>query len=109
MILIRFPLSLRNAEDLLAECGIDLTHETARCCVDKFGLAIAANIRKRHERADCVWNLDEMVVRSNGKSTRILRVSIVVAFSTTGSLYEHNVSLQPIELCLLYTSDAADE
>ena len=43
----RFTLSLRDVEDLMAERGIDVTYETIRCWVDKFGPAIAANIRKR--------------------------------------------------------------
>ena len=63
----RFTLSLRDVEDLMAERGIDVTYETIRCWVDKFGPAIAANIRKRRHRADCVWHLDEMVVRISGK------------------------------------------
>ncbi len=42
----RFTLSLRGVEDLLAARGIDLTYETVRCWVNKFGPAIAANIRR---------------------------------------------------------------
>lgn len=63
----RFTLSLRDVEDLLAEREVDVTYETIRCWVDKFGPAIAANIRKRRHRADDVWHLDEMVVKINGK------------------------------------------
>lgn len=63
----RFTLSLRDVEDLLAERGVDVTYETIRCWADKFGTAIAANIRKTRGRADCVWHLDEMVVRIGGK------------------------------------------
>jgi transposase-like protein len=60
-------MSLRDVEDLLAERGIDVTYETVRCWGNKFGPAIAANIRRRRGRADCVWHLDEMVVRIGGK------------------------------------------
>ena len=63
----RFTLSLRDVEDLMAERGIDISYETVRCWVDKFGPAIAANIRKRRGRADCFWHLDEMVVKISGK------------------------------------------
>jgi len=63
----RFTLSLRDVEDLLAERGIDVTYETIRCWADKFGPAIAANIRRIRGRADSVWHLDEMVVRIGGK------------------------------------------
>ena len=63
----RFTMSLRDVEDLLAERGIDVTYETVRCWANKFGPAIAANIRRRRSRPDCVWHLDEMVVRIGGK------------------------------------------
>jgi transposase-like protein len=62
----RFTMSLRDVEDLLAERGIDVTYETIRCWADKFGPVIAANIRRRRGKADCVWHLDEMIVRING-------------------------------------------
>ena len=42
----RFTMSLRDVEDLLAERGIDVSYETVRCWANKFGPAIAANIRK---------------------------------------------------------------
>jgi transposase-like protein len=62
----RFTTSLRDVEEMLAERGIDVTFETVRCWANKFGPAIAANIRRIRRRADCVWHLDEMVVRLNG-------------------------------------------
>ena len=57
----RFTTSQRD------ERGIDTTYETVRCWANKFGSAIAANIRKRRSRPDSVWHLDEMIVRINGK------------------------------------------
>lgn len=63
----RFTTSLRDVEDLLAQRGIDVSYETVRCWANKFGPAIAANIRRVRGRADSVWHLDEMVVRINGK------------------------------------------
>ncbi len=63
----RFTMSLRDVEDLLAERGIDVTYETVRCWANKFGPAIAANIRKARGRGDSVWHLDEMVVRIGGE------------------------------------------
>ena len=63
----RFTLSLRDVEDLLAERGIVVTYETVRCWANKFGPAIAANIRRKRGRADSIWHLDEMVVRINGQ------------------------------------------
>ncbi|MBL0116815.1 MAG: IS6 family transposase [Sphingomonadales bacterium] len=64
---VRFTMSLRDVEDLLAERGIDVSYETIRCWANKFGPAIAANIRRSCGRADRVWHLDEMVVRMGGK------------------------------------------
>jgi hypothetical protein len=46
MMYVRFPLSLRNVEDLLHERGIDISHETVRFWWNKFGPLIAAEIRK---------------------------------------------------------------
>ncbi len=63
----RFTTSLRDVEEMLAERGIDVNYETVRCWANKFGPAIAANIRRSRGRADSVWYLDEMVVRINGK------------------------------------------
>jgi transposase-like protein len=63
----RLTMSLRDVEDLLAERGIDVSYETVRCWANKFGPAIAANVRRLRGRADCVWHLDEMVVRIGGK------------------------------------------
>ena len=36
MMYIRYPLSLRQVEDLLFERGIDLCHETVRFLVEPF-------------------------------------------------------------------------
>ncbi len=66
-IYYRFTMSLRDVEDLLAERGIDVSYETVRCWANKFGPAIAANIRKARGRADSVWHLDEMAVRIGGQ------------------------------------------
>ena len=47
MMYVRFPLSLRQVEDLLSERGIDICHETARYWWNRFGPLFAAEIRKR--------------------------------------------------------------
>ncbi len=51
MMYIRFPLSLRNVEDLLHERGIDICHESVRLWVDRFGNFFARTIRKRRSQA----------------------------------------------------------
>ena len=70
MIYVRFPLSLRNVEDLLFERGIDICHETVRLWWNRFGPMLAADIRChrvsrmrgfRHWR----WHLDEVFVKIN--------------------------------------------
>lgn len=63
----RFTLSLRDVEDLLAENGVEVSYETIRSWANKFGPAIAANIRRARGRADIVWHLDEMIVRIKGQ------------------------------------------
>ena len=47
MMYVRFPLSLRNVEDLLHERGIDISHETVRFWWNRFGPMLAAEIRKK--------------------------------------------------------------
>lgn len=47
MLYVRFPLSLRNVEDLLHERGIDVSHETVRYWWQRFGPAFAGEIRKK--------------------------------------------------------------
>jgi hypothetical protein len=42
LMYVRFPLSLRNVEDLLFERGIDISHETVRHWWNRFGPLFAA-------------------------------------------------------------------
>jgi len=73
MMYVRFPLSLRNVEDLLHERGIDICHETVRQWVDRFGTYFAHEIRKRRsegmrQRTQWQWHLDEMFVKIRGQT-----------------------------------------
>ena len=72
LMYVRFPLSLRNVEDLLFERGVDVCHETVRMWWNRFGPMFAGDIRRqrvsamrgfRHWR----WHLDEMYVKINGE------------------------------------------
>jgi putative transposase len=47
MMYVKYPLSLRNVEDLLADRGIDISHETVRFWWNRLGPMFAAEIRKR--------------------------------------------------------------
>lgn len=69
---VRFPLSLRNVEDLLHERGIDVSHETIRFWWNRFGPVFAAEIRKRRvqqlrSNSHWQWHLDEVFVKINGE------------------------------------------
>src|SRR4029077_6880674 len=63
---LRFTLSYRAVEELLAERGLDISYETVRCWVLKFGPVIARRLRRRRPRPSNRWHLDEMVVRIVG-------------------------------------------
>ena len=92
MMYVRFPLSLRNVEDLLFERGIDLCHETVRMWWNRFGPLFAGYIRRhrvnrmkgfQHWR----WHLDEMYVKLNGEMVYLWRavdqeVEILESFVT---------------------------
>jgi putative transposase len=72
MMYVKYPLSLRNVEDLLAERGIDICHETVRFWWNRFVPMFAAEIRgKRVRRMRAFthwrWHLDEVIVRINGE------------------------------------------
>nr|WP_254019441.1 IS6 family transposase [Mesorhizobium escarrei] len=78
MLYVRFPLSLRNVEDLLHERGIDVSHETIRFWWNRFGPMFAADLRrKRAKRMRLLpqwqWHLDEVFVRINGETFYLWR------------------------------------
>jgi len=62
----RFTLSFRDVEELLAERGVDVSYETVRRWFLKFGLSIAANIRRSRPQPSDHWHLDEMVITIRG-------------------------------------------
>src|SRR6202521_2036939 len=70
---LRFTLSYRDVEELLAERGLDVSYETVRRWVLKFGRLIARNLRQHRARPSDRWHLDEMVVRIAGKHMYLWR------------------------------------
>jgi len=67
LMYVRFPLSLRNVEDLLHERGIDICHESVRTWVDRFGTYFVHKIRERRSESmrgspQWRWHLDEVFV-----------------------------------------------
>ena len=77
MLYVRFPLSLRNVEDLLHERGIDVSHEAVRYWWHRFGPMFASEIRKRRiegmKSSRWRWHLDEMFVKINGEQHYLWR------------------------------------
>src|SRR5215467_10393521 len=72
-VYLRFTLSYRDVEDLLAERGLDISYETVRSWVLKFGPVIARRLRRRRPGPSDHWHLDEMVVRIAGKRMYLWR------------------------------------
>ena len=78
MLYVRFPLSLRNVEDLLHERGIDICHETVRYWWNRFGPLFAAEIRRKRVQqmraySNWQWHLDEVFVKINGETNYLWR------------------------------------
>ncbi|WP_137701769.1 IS6 family transposase [Marimonas lutisalis] len=72
MLYVRFPLSLRNVEDLLHERGIDVSHETIRFWWNRFGPMFVSEIRRRRVQqlrafSPWQWHVDEVFVKINGE------------------------------------------
>lgn len=78
LMYVRFPLSLRNVEDLLFERGIDLCHETVRLWWNRFGPLFAADIRRQRVSRmrgfrQWKWHVDEVYVKINGETHYLWR------------------------------------
>lgn len=78
MLYVRFPLSLRNVEDLLHERGVDVSHETVRFWWNRFGPMFAAEIRRNRINrmrawSNWQWHLDEVFVKINGETHYLWR------------------------------------
>ena len=70
---LRFTLSYRDVEDLLAERGLMVSNESIRRWVLKFGPIIARNLRETRPKAHSRWHLDEMVVSIAGQKMYMWR------------------------------------
>jgi putative transposase len=64
---LRFTLSFRDVEDLLAERGIVVSYETVRRWVNHFGPMITAHLRKRRPKPHATWHLDEGYLKVDGR------------------------------------------
>ena len=72
---VRFTLSYRDVEDLLAERGLDVSYETVRRWVLKFGPLFARELRHRRPRPTARWHLDEMAVTIAGRKFWLWRAA----------------------------------
>ena len=70
---LRFTLSFRDVEDLLAERGIAVSYETVRRWVNHFGPIVATELRKRRPRPHSVWHLDEVYLKIDGRMVYLWR------------------------------------
>jgi putative transposase len=70
---LRFTLSLRDVEDLLAERGVAVSYETVRRWVSHFGPMIAADLRKRRMKPHTTWHLDEVYLKIDGQMVYLWR------------------------------------
>ena len=70
---LRFTLSYRDVEDLLAERGLTVSNESIRRWVLKFGPIVARNLREIRPKAYTRWHLDEMVVSIAGRQMYMWR------------------------------------
>ena len=70
---LRFTLSLRDVEDLLAERGVAVSYETVRRWVNHFGPMIAADLRKGRLKPHTTWHLDEVYLKIDGRMVYLWR------------------------------------
>jgi transposase-like protein len=70
---LRFTLSYRDVEELLAELGLEVSYETVRWWLLKFGPGFACRLRRSRPHPSDRWHLDEMVVRIAGKRMYLWR------------------------------------
>ena len=70
---VRFTLSFRDVEDLLAERGILVSYETVRRWVNHFGPMIVADLRKRRQKPHMTWHLDEVYLKIDGRLVYLWR------------------------------------
>ena len=94
MMYVRFPLSLRNVEDLLHERGIDISRESVRYWWTRFGPLFASEIRRKRVESirassEIRWHIDEVFVKINGKRHYLWR-----AVDQEGEVLEAFVSVK---------------
>ena len=102
---LRFTLSLRDVEDLLAERGITVSYESIRRWIGHFGPLIAADLRKRRPPPHTSWHLDEVYLKIDGApqidhAAVDLEVDLIQVPTRVG----RRSAFTQVRCCLLYTS-----
>src|ERR1039458_2820929 len=64
---LRFTVSPRDVEGLLAERGMTGSYETLRRWVNHFGPMVAADLQKRRPTPHSIWHLDEVYLKIDGR------------------------------------------
>ena len=74
MYYVRYPLSFRQVEDILHERGIDISHETVRFWVDRFGSKFAKEIRKKRagQHSNWQWHLKNRQTYKQKRTTALI-------------------------------------
>src|SRR5271155_2847179 len=98
----RFTLSYRDVEDLLAERGLDVSYETVRRWVLKFGPLFGRKLRRQRPRPTSTWHLDEMAMMIAGRQFWLWR-----AVDDEGEVLDE-ILFRPCELCDPHHSGEAD-
>src|SRR5271166_23487 len=73
LLYLRFSLSFRDVEDLLAERGIVVSYDAVRRGVNHFGPMITAHLRKRRPKPHATWHLDEVYLKIDGRMVYLWR------------------------------------
>jgi putative transposase len=103
---LRFTLSYRDVEDLLAERGLDVSNESIRRWVLKFGSVISMNLLSARPRPHDRWHLDEMVVAIGGQRMYMWRAvrSWLGGFDATlcfaGPRFSPNIHAERVSSCI---------
>ena len=69
----RFPLSLRDVQEMMAERGVIVSYESIHQWCRKFGQSFANGLRRRRPRPGDKWHLDEVFIKINGKAHYLWR------------------------------------
>ena len=69
----RFPLSLRDVEQMMAQRGVRVSYDTIHQWCRKFGQTYANGLRRRRPRPGDKWHLDEVFIKINGKTHYLWR------------------------------------